>query len=286
MSLPQGRLRRRYSLARWQARPFRYEITVKREDEGRLSHQLAENARRGSWLNVAPPSGDFVLPGDSAMSRAVLIAGGVGITPLLAMIDQLSSQPAHPFQVVHLYWQVRSEDEWVYREELEGLARHDRRLSLHLLASRPRQGETHRISIEMLQDDLGGLAGTVYFLCAGPSLLDSMVSGLLETGIPREAVHFERFGMLSATGAIGEWHINVDGEAAVYSGHASLLDALEDGGLSIAADCRAGSCGECRLTVLSGEVRHLIAPEFALPPGQILPCCAVPGSDVRLTSRL
>ena len=80
VSLPQGRLRRRYSLARWQARPFRYEITVKREDEGRLSHQLAENARRGSWLNVAPPSGDFVLPGDSAMSRAVLIAGGVGIT--------------------------------------------------------------------------------------------------------------------------------------------------------------------------------------------------------------
>lgn len=64
-----------------------------------------------------------------------------------------------------------------------------------------------------------------------------------------------------------------DGRQIEFHGHATVLDALEEGGVTLESDCRSGACGDCRLQLIAGTVRHLIVPEFTVPAGQILACC-------------
>jgi ferredoxin len=78
--------------------------------------------------------------------------------------------------------------------------------------------------------------------------------------------------------------LDVDGRCVAFDGHASILDACEDAGVARASDCRSGTCGLCRLAVLSGQVAHVLESELALPPGFVLACCAVPRSDLRLAT--
>jgi ferredoxin-NADP reductase len=281
VSLPGSALRRRYSLARWHKWPRRYEITVKREIQGKFSPRLAAQARLGTRIKVEAPGGDFVLPQGPTPRRLVLIAGGVGITPLLAMLDQL--QGVHSWQEIHLYWQVRFEHEWIYRDALQQHAKRDARVRLRLLASRPAAGAAERISLAMLQQELGSLLDTTFLMCANPSMLDDLSIGLQAHGVAPSAIHFERFTLGTPAQDAGAWQLSIAGKSLAFSGHASLLDALEDAGVSLPSDCRTGTCGQCRLNLLSGQVWPLVQAEFAVSSGQILACCCVPQSDLTLS---
>jgi ferredoxin-NADP reductase len=282
LSLPGSVLRRRYSLARWHALPRRYEITVKRETQGKFSPRLAAHARLGAQIALDAPGGDFVLPQGPTSRRLVLIAGGVGITPLLAMMDRLQGEPSS-WQERHLYWQVRFEHEWIYRDALQQLASRDARVRLRLLVSRPDGGAAERISLALLQQELGSLVDTTFLMCANPSMLDDLNSGLQAHGVAPSAIHFERFTLGAAVQDAGAWQLDIAGKNLAFSGHASLLDALEDGGVFLPSDCRTGTCGQCRLNVLSGQVRHLVQAEFAVSASQVLACCCVPQSDLTLS---
>lgn len=272
---------RRYSLARWQVLPFTYELTIKREAGGRVSPRLHELARPGAMLEVGRPQGTFTLPARSAARRAVFVAGGVGITPLLAMLDR-GLATRRPYAEFRLYWQVRHDREALYRKALEAMAARHPGLTVQILVSRPAHGAGERLSVARLAAELGRLDETDYFLCAGQGLLDSMLDGLKGAGVPDEALHFERFTLGAATTSDEGWNVAYAGERFPFAGHASLLDAIEDRGLSLDADCRTGSCGRCLVAVEEGEAMHRVVPECAVPLGHVLACCAVPRSDLRL----
>lgn len=280
VSFPGDTLKRRYSIARWQALPFSYELTIKREAQGRLSPRLAEEARCGTRLAVGYPEGHFTLPGNPTAHRAVFIAGGVGITPLLAMLEQWATM-RRSYPEAHLYWQVRHEQEAIYRDVLLMLTKRSHALRVRLLVSRPQQGRSERISVEWLRAELGAFSRTDFYLCAGTRLLESLLTGLKAAGVADEALHFERF-TLGPADAAQDWRIHYQGREFSAAGHASLLDAIEAQGLPIDSDCRTGSCGRCLLAVESGQIKHRIEPEYTVLPGQALACCAVPLSDVRL----
>lgn len=268
---------RRYSLARWTSLPFAYEVCIRREARGRLSQALYERALPGRELSVARPAGDFVLPRRAVARRAVMIAGGVGITPLLAMAEEWASRRS-PYAAVHVYWQARTEDEWTHRDLLERLALRAPGLHVRFLASRPAHGRGTRICVDDIAAELGGLADTEFFLCAGSTLLDAMRSQLRRAGVAESAIHFERFAVASAD--TGQWRLSHRGRALRFDNHPTLLDALEDAGVDIAADCRTGTCGQCRLTLVAGRVHQLLEPAVALASSQVLACCAVPLSDL------
>ena len=282
LCLPGQALKRRYSLARWQRLPWFYEVAIKREHAGRFSPCLAEHGHTGARLQVSRPEGHFTLASRPAKRRAVLIAGGVGITPLLAMIDEWSASMRPAYAEVHLYWQVRHAAEAIYRELLVTLAQRRPALRVRILVSRPESGLAERISTELLADELGPLQDSDYYLCASNRLLDAMLEGLGSAGVPAERLHYERFG-LGALGASEQiWTINYLGQSFSSEGHATLLDAIEAQALSIDADCRTGTCGRCLIAVADGTAQHRVTPECKVPVGHVLACCALPASDVQL----
>lgn len=278
---PEGRVRRRYSLARWRRWPFHYEITVKPEPQGRVSNWLASAVTVGDVLQLERPSGDFVLPIRPLARRCVLIAGGVGITPLLAMLDQ-AIRAGSEFETVHLYWQVRTGADLMYRRALDAIARQHANVSVRYLLSRPSEGVAERIDVALLKRELGGLDDCHFLLCAGQSLLDDLVSALKADGVPEYVIAFERFGIGTSAGSTGKWRLKIDDLDLRFEEHPSLLDALEEGGVALASDCRSGTCGRCCVKILSGEVRTIIDPALELPSRQVLSCCSVPKSDLVL----
>jgi ferredoxin-NADP reductase len=285
LAIPGESIKRRYSIARWVSLPFAYELTIKREAQGRFSPLLAEYAHVGARLWVSRPGGHFTLPQHVERSRAVFIAGGVGITPLLAMFDQWAASwkaARRPYQKVHLYWQLRHEQDAVYREALMTLAQKWPQVSVRILVSRPTLGPAEKIGIDLLCAELGDFADTDFYLCAGPGLLDSMLVALKAAGVAEDALHFERFALGAASTPEANWTIAFGNARFPFAGHASLLDALEEQRLPVDADCRTGSCGRCLLVVEQGEADHRITPEYAVPPGHVLACCAFPKSDLRL----
>jgi ferredoxin-NADP reductase len=282
LRIPGQPLKRRYSLARWRRLPWSYELAIKREDDGRFSRQLADHAQPGAELQAERPDGHFTLLRQPGQRHAVLIAGGVGITPLLAMLDTWSARLRPGYTEMHLYWQVRHEAEAIYRDTLAALARRHPGLHVRLLVSRPMQGEGVRINAGLLQAELGRLQDYDYYLCASNQLLDAMLEGLSGAGVPAAQLHYERFGL----GALGPtdqvWTIQFEGRSFSSGGHASLLDAIEAQSLPLDADCRTGSCGRCLIAVAAGSAQHRVPPECKVPPGHVLACCALPASDVQL----
>lgn len=282
LTAPATNTKRRYSLARWRAAPFAYEVTIKREPLGKVSNALWLGATPGSRLLVGVPSGEFVL--DTQDVPLVFIAGGVGITPLLAMLEEYlpKAQPQFP---LHLFWQVRHEHEWIYQPQLAQLQRQYPQLSLHLLVSQPEQPAqtARRININLLRAKLGDLRNYHYYLCASEALLDNLCGALETCGVATHQIHFERFAITSG-GATGVWPLDVNGTGIHFDGHKTLLDALEENNIPIASDCRTGSCGECQLQLKAGQVRQVIQPEFRCPPNRILACCCVPESALTLVN--
>ncbi|MDZ7923003.1 MAG: 2Fe-2S iron-sulfur cluster-binding protein [Marinagarivorans sp.] len=187
--------------------------------------------------------------------------------------------------LVHLFWQVRYEHEWIYQPDLAQLQQQYPQLKVHLLVSQPEQPSqsAHRININLLRAKLGNLRDYHYSLCASETLLDNLCSALETNSVARDQIHFERFAIASG-GATGVWSLDVNGTAITFDGHKTLLDALEENNIPISSDCRTGSCGECQITVTQGQTRSVITPEFVAPTGRILACCCVPESH--LTIRL
>jgi ferredoxin-NADP reductase len=281
LAIPGEPVKRRYSIARWQAIPFAYELTIKREQNGRFSPRLADHARPGARLLASRPCGHFTLPRRCTHGRAVFIAGGVGITPLLAMVEQWA-KARRPYREVHLYWQIRHDHEALYRDALGMLAQRHPELRVRILVSRPMEEPARRITAELLAVELGALSNTDFYLCAGAALLDSMLVSLGNAGVAAEALHFERFTLGAAAESDEGWTLAYEGECFAFAGRASLLDAIEARCLAIDSDCRTGSCGRCMLAVEEGEAKHRITPEYDVPPRHVLACCAVPKSDIRL----
>jgi len=283
LSIPGETVRRRYSIARWQRLPFSYEVAIKREPGGRFSPRLADHARPAARLLVGHPSGKFILPKQAERRRLVLIAGGVGITPLLAMLEQWceSGRPRSP---TYLYWQVRHEAEAIYREALAALSRRHADLQVRILVSRPARGAAQRIDAALLAADLGALEGADFLICAGAGLLEALRSQLSGAGVPAGALHFERFSLQRSCGQDQDQDRTVDfgGERFSFAGHGSLLEAIEAQRLAIDADCRTGSCGRCLLAIEEGEVAYRVTPECLPSPAHVLACCAVPKTDLRL----
>lgn len=282
LRMPGQTTKRRYSLARWRRLPWAYELAIKREPHGRFSSGLHAHAQIGAELLAERPDGHFTLRRQPNCRRAVLIAGGVGITPLLAMLDAWSARLRPGYTEAHLYWQVRHADETIYRDTLDALVRRKPTLRVRLLVSRPAEGAGVRIDAALLRQELGTLHDCDYYLCASNQLLDAMLDGLGAAGVPAERLHYERFSLGALAPAEQAWTIHYQGLSFSSEGHASLLDAIEAASLPLDADCRTGSCGRCLVAVKTGSATHLITPECAVPTGHVLACCARPTSDVQL----
>jgi len=294
--------------------PAHYRVTIKRVPApadrpgvapGLASGHFHDRVQAGDVLRVKAPAGHFVIDDDASVP-AVLIAGGIGITPMMSMLrGSLAEQPARR---LHLYYGLRSGREHAFKAQLEALAAAHAGLELHVVYSRPapddRPGRDYRhaghVDVELLRRTLPH-GRHRFHVCGPPAMMGTLVPALAAWGVPADDLHFEAFGPASVRlpgasassaeppGAAAEAAAEVEvrfqrsGRTLAWDGRdASLLDFAERHGIAVESGCRSGGCGSCETRLLEGAVHYEHAPDHDVAPGHCLLCVGRPAGALVL----
>lgn len=290
-----------YSLSDRPGLPY-YRISIKRmPPPGIVSNTFHDQIHEGFLLQAHAPSGQFFLA--EAQAPVVLIAGGIGITPLLSMIHTRLAD--HTSQEIWLFYGVRNGRERIMQEQLNTLeARHPNfhvRIcySQPLPHERPGQDFHHQghVDITLLRLTLA-LKPYHFYVCGPPGMMASLIPDLEAWGVPDPHLHYETFGpasiarsareqTLAAPAANRTAPITVtlsrSNQSWIWNeSHNTLLQFAEGHGVALPSGCRSGVCGACQTRLQSGTVQYSKSPEFKPEPGHCLPCICHPQGDVTL----
>jgi phthalate 4,5-dioxygenase reductase subunit len=240
--VPNG-LVRQYSLVNDPAERHRYVIAVKREAKGRGgSISLVDAARVGDDLRAGPPSNDFLLV--AGAPESIFIAGGIGITPIMAMIRHLVA--AARFK---LYYLTRNRETTAFADELQLPELRSRTLFHH------DHGDPARFF------DLWPVLerpGAAHVYCCGPRPLMQSVRDM--TGHwPSGRIHFEDFGSMEMSRAEDEpfrLHLARSGGVLDVPAGRTILEVLRANNIVVPSSCESGTCGSCRTRLLAGTADH------------------------------
>jgi ferredoxin-NADP reductase len=296
-------VRRSYTIASSPTRTAYCELTIKREEQGFVSRHLHDVVREGATFNVSAPAGKFTFTGAEA-EHIVMIAGGVGITPLMAKIRYLTDI-AWPGKI-QLVYSVKTERDIIFRSELEELQRRFDNLKVDVTltqeASVDWTGKRGRLSAAMLLSIVPDIARSRVHLCGPTEMVEPLKKALRELGVADGEIKSESFGSPSRKRSDGspvvasEGSEQKNGAASTSSirfarsnkrlagpGTRTVLELAESLGIALPYDCRSGVCGQCKTRLLSGSVE--MATEDALDPldranGLILACQARCRDDV------
>jgi ferredoxin-NADP reductase len=271
------------------------EISVRRQ--GRVSGALHATLAPGSTLYVRPPAGTFVYPADDDRPL-VLLAGGIGITPLRSMaLEALAVDPGRPIVLVQ---SARTAEGLPFADEFRLLARRHGTFRWVTAVTGPVAEADHypgRIDETLLKLAAPDLPGSVVCLCGPGGMIDELQHALVRLGVPADQVRYERFeaaiaamgakaasGMPAAGGTAHVVTFTRSGRTRPVGPQESLLDAAEQSGVDIPSLCRAGVCGTCRTHVIEGDVRCDSAAlgDDDAAAGYVLACVSHPASDCRV----
>ena len=219
-----------------------YEIAVRRMEHSRGgSHYLHDRIEVGSRLGIAPPVNLFGL--DKIARKHILIAGGVGITPMLAQLDDLRGGPV-PHE---LHYAVRSPDHAAFAQRLRDLC--GARLRIYDAST------GQRLDLRVLLADQP--LGTHVYACGPARLIDDVTATARNLGWPDSHVHWERFAA-PPVGDAFEVHLARSQLNVRVPSDRSLMESIEAAGVEVPYSCRGGVCGFCRTRVLEldGELLH------------------------------
>jgi ferredoxin-NADP reductase len=288
-------IKRSYTIASTPTWRDRIEITVKREEHGLVSCWLHDELKVGDEVEIEAPNGTFVFTGEEAES-VVLIGGGVGITPMMSAARYLTDTSWSG--KVYLILSFQAPRDFIFREELAELQVRNANLSLTVTMSRPGaeswSGRVGRINSALLASVVPDVASRRAHICGPPSMMDAVKTALVGLGMLNGQIKTEAFGTVkrdpkakgtASTEIAGKVNFQVSDTIAPVPVGATILDAADEAGVFIDNACRSGTCGSCRVKLVSGNVR--MAVEDALTEedkarNYILACQAQIGSDVRV----
>ncbi len=296
LELEGERHRRCYSLSKAPGNGA-VQITVKRVADGRISNHLCDTLRVGARLQVSAPAGTFTVEPDSARaSRYLMIAGGVGITPIISMIEALLA--GEPGSRLHLIYGSRSPGEIIFRERLEQLAQdYPEALSIQLAVDQPEagwQGLSGVLTPDRVVDaiDCPAEIDEVY-LCGPAPMMKALFPALARIGISTDSIHAEHFAYAdraSANHPTQSYNVRFarSGRSVASKPGEALLHTALAAGVDLAFSCQMGGCGQCKVQTVSGsavmdEPNCLNTAERE--SGYILTCCAYPSSDLVIADR-
>lgn len=292
-------------------RPDYYRVSIKRvpppaespdAPHGLASSHFHDRVQEGTRLMIRAPSGHFYLLDDEGLP-VVLVAGGIGITPMLSIVESLMEAGSAPD--VWLFYGVRNEMEQIMAERLDALAREHANLHLRVCYSQPRKGDLEKHAYAYRgRIDVGLLRATLplrrhrFYVCGPRAMMESVVPGLEAWGVDASDVLYESFGPASLAGARSEEPtVEIEsaraitvtfsrtGTSVTWDPRAdSLLELAENAGIDVDSGCRAGSCGSCQTVLEAGEVEYRQRPDADIAPGHCLLCISVPRGDVCLAA--
>ena len=260
-------------------------ITVKRVPGGKVSNWMHDHVRPGHVVMLGAPAGEFVIAEPDAHVPArprLLVAGGSGITPIIAIVRDLERQGAlRDVTVVHT---AHTDADAIFGRELATIAR--QHPSLRLIAHRSARSATSgRLDRALLHRYVPDLAEREIYVC-GPSGLIDLVTGLVTDVAPRTPIHHERFVAPAAptrTASAEPVTVQLRGRSLPIAGAAPLLVELEEAGERPAFGCRMGICNSCRCRKKSGTVEDIRTGAVSSEPDQeIRLCVSIARSDLEL----
>jgi len=298
-----------YSLSDGPHQKDYYRVTIKKEKSpadkpdvppGASSSYFCDVVKEGDILNAKAPAGHFCL--DMAKSNPiVLIAGGVGITPMLSMANAIAASGSK--REAWFFFGVRNRREHIHKSELEKLAAENENIHLHVCYSKPGEKDVKgkdyhhegRVDIELLKTLLPS-NNFEYYLCGSGAFMKSLTDGLEAWGVPDKDVFFEAFGPATVKKKVATptpeetvhlAKINVTFARANKTvrwepSAGNLLEFAAAQGVKIDSGCCAGSCGSCVVAIKSGAVDYLKKPDAEPETGSCLACICRPKNDLVL----
>ena len=286
------------------ARPSHYRVTVKRcpppeksgHPPGAGSSYFCDHVKEGDILDVKAPNGHFYL--DLEQERPlVLISGGVGVTPMIAMANALAETGSA--RETWFFHGTRNSGDHLFKSHMASLAAENKNVRMHVCHSKPLAGDVSgrdyqhegRVTVELLKQLLPS-SNYEYFLCGPGPFMESITEDLRSWGVSDQHVHFEAFGPASVKRAASpeakvgvtfapfgglEVTFATSGQKAVWQGEGrSLLELAEEARVKIDAGCRAGNCGSCLVAIKSGKVAYIGKHGADAEEGSCLACICRP----------
>ena len=241
---------RRYSLVDFECAQSRldgvpaYTVAVRLDDRSRGgSRFLHKSVTAGDVIRVLPPRNDFHLA--AADGPALLIAGGIGVTPLASMAAVAAARR----QPVQMFLAGRNRESLAYVEPLKIL-----------------MGERLQLHVDEESDGPPDLAGVLaaadsdshIYVCGPQPMLDAVLAGARALGIDSGRIHFEMFAPPKSALPDREFEVVLarSGRVLRVPKNRTLLEVLNEANCDVLSDCERGECGVCRVDVLEGAVDH------------------------------
>ena len=293
-----------YSISEYTQTPSHYRVTVKRmldyQDKhviptGLISNYLHDNTKVGDRIAVQAPQGKFTLK-DTA-TPLVLIAGGIGITPLFSIMQEALTH--NPEREIWLLYAVYNGTQHPLKDEINTFHSYAN-VRIQTVYRHPLA--TDRLGIDYDHSTLinrAHLQATLpsnnyaFYLCGPPAMLESLLKELTAWGVPVHDIYYEAFGPASikrdpqasilCTPHPVEFTVS-NIEASWQPADGTLLEFAEALGLHLRFGCRAGRCGTCALDLGEGQVEYITEPEARIQPGKCLVCIAKPKQAVKVSA--
>lgn len=272
VALPEGG-DRAYSLVAFDAARAggsTFRIAVQLEPEGQGGSRFMHSLKAGDTLTVSPPKCDFPL---DAKVPALLLAGGIGITPMISMAAELAENGT-PFE---LHYAGRTRDAVAYAAELGeafGPA-----LNLHF----DDDPET-ALDLEALTGSIGP-EGHLY-ICGPRGMIDAARTQAENAGIAAERVHVELFDNASAQDGDAPFEVELASTGQVFTipPGRTIVEVLEEGGVELMHDCLRGDCGICQTDIISGTPDHrdVVLSDAERAEGKVMQICVSRAKSARL----
>ncbi|MFJ8655762.1 PDR/VanB family oxidoreductase [Streptomyces rochei] len=220
-------------------------IAVKREAESRGGSAALHEVDEGDRLEVGEPRNLLTVADDA--DRHLLVAGGIGITPLLSMAYELRRRGAE----FTLYYFARSREEAAFVDLLERRVEFGDRVRLRFGVPRTEQPA-------MLMREAAGLTAASHVYTCGPQGFMDQVTAVFEPVVGSENVHVENFTATEIdTSGDQPFTVELDtGEVFDVPADRSILSVLEENGIDVFKSCEEGICGSCVSGVLEGTPEH------------------------------
>ncbi len=289
-------------------RPDSYRVSIKRVPAPRgtdfppgLSSNHFHSLAEGAILDVKAPSGVFFL--DLAKETpVVLISAGVGITPLLSMLNAIVTSSGQ--RETWFFYGVRNGAEHIMKDHLAAIAGKHANVHLHVCYSEPAEDDVegscyhHKgwVSVDLMKELLPS-SNYDFYICGPPPMMDGTIAGLTDWGVPETRIHFEKFGpgapgkkvlpkpadTEDAAAETLEVEFRKSGKTLSWTpAVGTLFNLAQEHDIEIDSGCEQGNCGTCQTAIHSGEVKYLKEPSFESEAGTCLVCCCVPVGPVVL----
>ena len=299
-----------YSLSCSPRSPDYYRVSIKRIDRtgppgsgappGLISSYFHDRLKEGDIVDVKAPGGHFTLD-PAANTPVVLIGGGIGLTPVLSMLEGIVASGST--RETWFFYGVRNSSDHVMRDRLKEIAQAHPNVRLQICYSDPGPGENPndidfhhhaRVSVDLFKKQLPS-NNYDFYICGPPPMMQQVVGDLKAWGVPESRIHFEAFGpatvkkaapvaagVAAGAGAVEVTFAKSGKKASWTAAIGSLLDLADANGVRIDSGCRAGNCGTCITAVKEGDVDYLSPPGSPPMAGSCLTCIAVPKSKMVL----